>query len=266
MAFERIEPDTPDWIAFVANHEHRYRFVAELLDHLGPASRVLDAATGVGYGAALLADRTGGHVVGIDRDDRALALARARFARPRVEYLLDDCNTLVRAGAGRPPYDAVVSLETIEHLPDPRLFLDRAARLLAPGGLLIVSTPNGSQSKGDPNLWAAHEREYAATEFVALLEAASFRSIQLFGQRLAPMGELRRDVRGEINLLRFNPLARLGFWIQNRVRGFRPPPPLPEQISDFEIVPIHSASACEQLGKAGPLVLIASALTPTVED
>jgi 2-polyprenyl-3-methyl-5-hydroxy-6-metoxy-1,4-benzoquinol methylase len=259
MSVERIEPDTPEWTAYVANHEHRYQFACGLLDHLGPSSHVLDAATGVGYGAALLADGSGGQVVAIDRDDRALDVARARYSRPRVEYLQDDCNTLARAADGRAPYDAVVSLETIEHLSDPSRFLTRAARLLAPEGLLIASTPNGSQSRGDPHPWAHHEREYTATEFVTLLEAAGFRSIQLFGQRLAAMGELRRDMRAEINLLRFNPLARLGFFIQRRVRGFRLSPALPEQISDFEIVPLASAADCERQSKHGPFVLIARA-------
>jgi SAM-dependent methyltransferase len=259
MSFERIEPDTPDWTAFLANHEHRYAFAARLLDRLGPESLVLDAATGVGYGAALLADRTGARVVAIDRDAHALELARSRYARSRVEYLQDDCNTLARAGDGRPPYDAVVSLETIEHLPDPSLFLGRAARLLAPDGLLIASTPNGSQSEDDPHLWAYHEREYKATEFVALLEAAGLGSVQLFGQQLGAMGELRRDMRAEINLLRFNPMARLGSLIQRRLRGTQSSPALPEQASDFEILPLASAADCEQLGKAGPIVLIARA-------
>ena len=72
------------------------------------------------------------------------------------------------------------------------------------------------------------------------------------------MGELRRDVRAEINVLRFNPLVRLGASIQ-RLRGFRQSPALPEQVSDFEIVPLASAADCDRQGKAGPLVLMAGA-------
>jgi 2-polyprenyl-3-methyl-5-hydroxy-6-metoxy-1,4-benzoquinol methylase len=259
MAFERIEPGTPHWTAYLANHEHRYEFASRLLSHLGPSSRVLDAATGVGYGAAMLADRCGTQVVGIDRDSRALELARSHYSRPRVEYLQDDCTTLARAGDGKAPYDAIVTFETIEHLANPSRFLSHAALLLAPDGVLVASTPNGSLSKGDRNGWAYHEREYSATEFVSLLDAAGFRSIQLFGQRLTSIGELRRDMRAEVNQLRFNPLTRLGFGIQRHLRGFRLPPALPEQAADFAIVPFASASECERQGNAGPIVLIARA-------
>src|SRR4029077_1711481 len=89
MSFERLEPGTPEWTAFIANHEQRYAFAAERLAHLRPTATVLDAATGVGYGAAQLADRCGVRVVAVDRDRRALELARSRFQRAQAEYLED---------------------------------------------------------------------------------------------------------------------------------------------------------------------------------
>jgi 2-polyprenyl-3-methyl-5-hydroxy-6-metoxy-1,4-benzoquinol methylase len=259
MSFERLEPDTPEWTAYVANHEHRYAFAAARLAHLRQPACVLDAATGVGYGAAYLADRCGVRIVAVDRDARAVHLARAHFHRPLVEYLEDDCTTLTQAADGRGPYDAVVSFETIEHLADPAPFLRRAASLLTPHGLLIASTPNGTADGG--HAWDYHEREYTAPEFEALLDAAGFRSVRLFGQRLTAIGQLRRDVRGEINRLRFNPFARAGFWLQRRLRGFTPGPALPEQANDFEIVPFASADECERQGAEGPFVLIAVATT-----
>jgi SAM-dependent methyltransferase len=258
MSFERLEPGTPEWTAYLANHQHRYAFAAERLAHLRPPATVLDAATGVGYGAAQLADRCGVRIVGVDRDPHALQLARSRFQRSQVEYLEDDCRTLAHAGNGRGPYNAVVSFETIEHLPDPASFLARAASLISAGGVFIASTPNRTAG-GDK--WSYHEREYSAPEFEALLAAAGFRSIQLFGQRLTPIGQLRKDVRGEINQLRFNPLTRAGFWIQQRLRGFTLGPALPERAADFEIVPLTSADECERQGKEGPFVLIAVATT-----
>jgi SAM-dependent methyltransferase len=256
MPFERLEPGTAEWTAYLANHEHRYAFAAARLAHLGPPAIVLDAATGVGYGAAQLADRCDIRIVAVDRDPHALRLARSLFPRPQIEYLEDDCRTLARAGDGRGPYDAVVSFETIEHLPDPAPFLARIATLTSAGGLLIASTPNRTVAGGT---WSCHEREYSASEFEALLVAAGFRSIQLFGQRLTAIGHLRRDVRGEVNRLRANPLARAGFWMQKRFRGFTLGPALPEQPADLEIVPFASAGECERLGKDGPFVLIAVA-------
>jgi SAM-dependent methyltransferase len=258
MSFERLEPGTSEWTAYLANHEHRYAFAAARLAHLRPPAIVLDAATGVGYGAAHLADRCGVRIVAVDRDPHALQLARSQFQRADVEYLEDDCRTLARAGNGRGPYNAVVSFETIEHLPDPAPFLARVAALISAGGLLIASTPNRTVGGGT---WSYHEREYSAPEFEALLAAAGFRSIQLFGQRLTPTGQLRKDVRGEINRLRANPLTRAGFWMQKRFRGLTLGPALPEQSADFEIVPFASADECERLGKDGPFVLVAVATT-----
>ena len=257
MSFERLEPGTPEWKAYLANHEHRYAFAAARLAHLGPSAAVLDAATGVGYGAAQLADQCGVRVVAVDRDPRALELARSQFQRSQVEYLEDDCRTLAHAGNGRGPYNAVVSFETIEHLPDPASFLTRAASLMSADGVLIASTPN--RTAGGGGKWSYHEREYSAPEFEALLVATGFRSMQLFGQRLTSIGQLRQDVRGEINRLRFNPLTRAGFWLQKRLRGFTLEPALPERAGDFEIVPFASADECERLGKGGPFVLIAVA-------
>jgi 2-polyprenyl-3-methyl-5-hydroxy-6-metoxy-1,4-benzoquinol methylase len=257
MPFERLEPGSSEWTAYIANHEHRFQFAADRLAGLAPSSRVLDAATGVGYGAAFLADR-GYDVVAVDRDAHALAIARSRYARPHVEYVEDDCQTLARVCGGDASFAAIVSFETLEHLPDPASFLRGAAGLLAHGGILIASTPNHAVSMHERDDWRHHEREYTASEFVALLGAAGFRDVQLFGQRLSALGAMRRDLRAEINLLRFNPATRFGFWLQTAFRGLQLGPALPERIEDFEIVPLPSPAACDH-DAAGPFVLIATA-------
>jgi SAM-dependent methyltransferase len=260
MAFERLEPGTPEWIAYFANHQQRYAFAAQRLAAMPQPARVLDAATGVGYGAAQIADVCSAQVVAVDRDPAALRLARLHYARSSVAYEEDDCLTLARGALRGAPYSAAVSFETIEHLPTPDSFLQRVAQLLAPGGVLIASTPNRSVTAAEGRRWDYHEREYTASELETLLASAGFASIRLFGQRMTPLGELRRDMRAEIHRLRFNPLARLGFWLQQRVRGLTLPPALPEQPSDFEIVPLASAAECDRQGVNGPFVLIATAV------
>ena len=262
MSFERLEPGTPEWTAYLANHTHRYAFAAEQLARLARPGRVLDAATGVGYGAAQIADACGVEVVAVDRDEAALAVARQKFSRARVRFEQDDCATLANGASHAAPYAAVVSFETVEHLREPERFVRRVGDLIAPGGLLIVSTPNRSVNEAQRGTWDHHEREYTAAEFEALLTSSGFQSIQLFGQRLTAMGELRRDLRGEINRLRFNPITRLGFWIQRRLRRVSLPPALPEQPSDFEIVPLASAADCDRQGAGGPFVIIAIATRP----
>jgi SAM-dependent methyltransferase len=262
MSFERLEPGTPEWTAYYANHHHRYAFAADYLAALPPSSRVLDAATGVGYGAAHIAATRGLRVVAVDRDPAALQLARTHFAQPLVEYEEDDCGTLDRGARKGAPYAAAISFETVEHLRDPRPFLRRLADLIAPGGTLLVSTPNATVTLAERGKWDQHEREYTAGEFAALVESAGFASIRLFGQRLSPIGALRRDIRGELNRLRSNPIVRFGFWLQQHLRGLDLGPALPEQPGDFEIEPLESAADCERRGPCGPFVLIAAATRP----
>jgi SAM-dependent methyltransferase len=259
MAFERIVPDTPEWTAYYANHIQRYMFAADRLREAG-SRHVLDVACGVGYGSAHLNDAVGVSVVAVDRDPGALDVARARFARAGVTPVRDDCHTLASVDAFG-PFDAVVTFETIEHLPKPEQFLAHCRQLLTPAGFLVASTPNVAvRGPAGSAEWDFHEREYTASELVSMLAAAGFRGVTLYGQRVTAIGRLRGEVRGELNLLRFNPFNRLGLWVQRVVRGRpRPLPALPERLDDFEIAALESASKCDAMGEGGPFVLIAVA-------
>ncbi|HEX6985113.1 MAG TPA: class I SAM-dependent methyltransferase [Planctomycetaceae bacterium] len=254
MAFERLHPGRPEWDAYYANHIHRYMFAADRLDGAGA---VLDAACGVGYGSHWLAGHGVGSVTGVDRDENALRIARETFPHERVRLVRDDCQTLGEAGRFG-PFDAVVSFETLEHLPRPTEFLARCRELLAPGGRLIVSTPNARVTGGQgPQDWEYHEKEYTPAELLAAAREAGFPNAELFGQCYTPIGRLRSAARAEINRLRSNPFQRLGTWAQRVVRGRPAPgPALPEQLDDFEIVPFASAEECDRLGPGGPFVLI----------
>lgn len=258
-SFERLEPDTDAWAAFIGNHRCRYAFAAQRLRRCQGVRRVLDAATGVGYGAAQIANDCGADVVAVDRDVAALQLARVRFAHPRVRYEQDDCTTLRQAEATGAPYDAAVSFETIEHLTNPTAFLRRVFELLRADGVLIASTPNATVTLAERGAWQHHEREYTAQEFEAMLNAAGFGTVELYGQQLTPIGTLRRDVRAELNRLRSNPVTRLGTWMHRMIRGVVVSPALPEQTVDFAIEPIESAEACVRQGVEGPFVLVAVA-------
>lgn len=249
--FERLEPDTAEWTRFIGDHVARYRFAARALA-AGPAGLVIDVACGVGYGARLLAEATGARVVAVDRDAGALATARSRYAHPRVEWRRDECPAL--ATFADRVADAIVSLETIEHLVDGAAMLARCRQLLKPGGQLIASTPNRLLTR-TPGAWDFHEREYDPEEFVALAQEAGFSEVRLFGQSLTPLGRLRADVRAELYRIQQNPAVRIG----NRLRIWRGrapwPPPLPELETDSQFEPFDSAAACSALGVEGPFVL-----------
>jgi 2-polyprenyl-6-hydroxyphenyl methylase/3-demethylubiquinone-9 3-methyltransferase len=99
------------------------------------------SAADVGCGAGLLAEplaRLGAEVTGVDPAPENIAAAREHALGQglAIDYRVGS----VEALAG--PYDLVTSLEVIEHVAEPRLFLEGLARVLAHDGLLILSTPN----------------------------------------------------------------------------------------------------------------------------
>lgn len=138
-------------------HVERYRFAAEQLR--GPPLRVLDVASGTGYGAAALASR--GHLVtGVDCEPASIEASTRRYGEPT--FLTADGRDLPFPDG---TFDAVVSFETVEHVTDGREFLRELARVLAPGGRLICSTPNIRYTAHPP----CHLKEYEPEEFFALV-------------------------------------------------------------------------------------------------
>jgi SAM-dependent methyltransferase len=173
MAYpERIVPDeTPP--GPVAIHEKRYRFA---LPHC-TGKRVLDAACGVGYGTALLAD-TAAEVVGVDVSEDAIAYARSRYARPNVEFRVED---LLKPDLDDRSFDVVCSFETLEHLPDRETYLGHMGRVLRDDGVYIVSTPRAAETTQTPDN-PHHFVEYSSDDFEQLLHP-HFSRVELFGQR-----------------------------------------------------------------------------------
>ena len=101
-----------------------------------PGGRLLDVGCGRGAVASLLSARFD-EVHGIDADDRALEKAAERgVAVARVD--LDRDPLPFEDGS----FDAVVSLDVIEHVLDPAVFVRELARVLRPGGNVYLATPN----------------------------------------------------------------------------------------------------------------------------
>ena len=99
---------------------------------------VLDAGCGDGNFAASLAE-AGYQVCGLDMSDSGIRIASGRGIGPfRKASVYDD---LRAPFVGVTAFDAIVSVEVIEHLYSPRVFVRRAFEALKPGGLLIVTTP-----------------------------------------------------------------------------------------------------------------------------
>jgi SAM-dependent methyltransferase len=155
-------------------HRGRYRFASAYTS----GRRTLDVACGAGFGLEMLL-AAGARAIGLDLG--AAALAEARRAQPGAQ--------LVRADALRLPFadasvEAVVSMETIEHVPDAATLVSEFRRILVPDGTLVVSTPN--RAFGPERLHTAnpfHVREFTADELAALLRSA-FADVCIYGQRV----------------------------------------------------------------------------------
>lgn len=114
----------------------RHEVVYEQLAPRCTRREVLEAGCGEGYGADLIA-RLAKRVIGLDYDDAAVAHVTARY--PRVEAVQGNLAELPLPDAA---VDVVVNFQVIEHLWDQAQFIAECARVLRPGGLLMISTPN----------------------------------------------------------------------------------------------------------------------------
>jgi 2-polyprenyl-3-methyl-5-hydroxy-6-metoxy-1,4-benzoquinol methylase len=208
---ERVAPGEPVYAAHRARYERADAAIAL-------AARVLDAGCGVGYGAALLA-HDGRRVVGIDASPDAVAAADVRSGE-HLSFLVADAAQLPFDDAS---FDAVTCFEVIEHVTDPEFLLSELARVLAPGGLLCLSTPNARMERLHAQRAGREPNPFHISPFVPRTLARALRRhfahVSLFGQtedrgrlhetlqsidplglrlRLAPQQRARvRDVLGE---------------------------------------------------------------------
>src|SRR3712207_3918 len=164
---ERTLPDVPEENYWYQRHLVVYEWIAA---HVA-GQKVIDMASGEGYGADVLASRAPS-VVCIEANPDAFAHAVARYPRVRSERSMVETYS--------EPADAVTFLQTIEHVQDPGAVLENFKRS-APAA--YVSTPNvltlapeGAEKSGNP--W--HVKEYRLEEFRALCEA-HYDGVELYG-------------------------------------------------------------------------------------
>jgi SAM-dependent methyltransferase len=158
---ERTLPGIPEENYWFQRHVAAYDYAATLVH-----GEVLDAGVGEGYGAAILA-RAATTVVGVDLEPEVIEHAAANY--PDVRFERAD---LMELPFAEKSFDAVVSLQVIEHLPRPREFVSEIARVLRPGGRLILSTPNRLTFSPDGIRNPFHTVEFAPSELRALLETS----------------------------------------------------------------------------------------------
>jgi len=100
--------------------------------------------------------------LGVDLSERAVAYANERYANDRTGFLACDAMRFEDAAG----FDTIVSIETIEHLPDPEGFVERLVGLLRPGGHLVGSVPITPSVDGNPH----HLHDFSDRSFRRLIE------------------------------------------------------------------------------------------------
>jgi len=157
---EAVEPGDTTGQESLKLHEERYRFAAR---HVRPG-RMLDIACGVGYGTRLVVDESNVPLtaLGVDLSEEAITYASEHYSQPGTSFLAADAMSY-RDDDG---FDTIVSLETIEHLPQPGQFLDGILTLLKPGGSLVVSAPSAPTKDVNPH----HLHDFTESSFRRLFE------------------------------------------------------------------------------------------------
>jgi SAM-dependent methyltransferase len=194
-SLERLVPDLLDRSDTTGQetaklHLARYEFAAA---HARP-SRLLDIACGVGYGTRHLVDRSGGGTVavGVDISEDAIRYANERYGNARVRFVAADAFQF----SDPEGFDTIVSLETIEHLPDADRFVSHLVSLLRPRGVIVGSVPTTPSVDANPH----HLQDFTERSFrkifwrLGLVEIACFRQVQPF--KPAPL-LARHEVRAK---------------------------------------------------------------------
>ena len=182
----------------------RLRYIRRMIDqHWDSAESELRPLAGrsvldMGCGAGLLSEplaRLGGGVTGVDAAPENVGAARAHADRVglAIDYVAGDVGSV----AGR-RFDLITSMEVIEHVTNPAAFVSGLAALLAPGGLMILSTPNrtamsrlalivlGEGSGAIPRGTHDHDKFLAPDELAALVAQAGLREIDRRGLGFTP--------------------------------------------------------------------------------
>ena len=167
---ERMVPERADDRTFW-EHIYRYRFAARL----AKGKKILDIACGEGYGAAALAKAGAAGILGVDVSAEACAHAASKYG---IEARVGDAQKIPAESRS---FNLIVSFETIEHLLQPELFVAECARVLAPGGTAVISTPNRDVYRQNVPNNPFHLKELSESEFSNML-GGRFSKTKIFSQ------------------------------------------------------------------------------------
>lgn len=171
---ERFVPEVHGNIEL--EHLHRYLLACKL----AAGKVVLDIASGEGYGSAMLA-KTANKVIGVDISNEAIMHAQEKYQAENLSFRLGSCSAIPLEDGS---VDMVVSFETIEHHNEHDAMMREIKRVLRPGGVLVISSPDKLEFSDKPGTVNPHHvKELYSDEFKKLL-GTYFKNQSIFGQRV----------------------------------------------------------------------------------
>ena len=181
---DQLEPEEVTGQLTFQLHMERYQFAAKQLQ----PSRILDIACGVGYGSQILYEQNEHtqEVIGVDCCESTIAYAREHYGKQGIHFQVANAMCFEDAEG----FDAIVSLETIEHVPDPQALIAHLMKLLRPGGIFVGSVPTTPTVDANPH----HLHDFTEQSFQQLVAPFKLTEIARLPQvqRFNPLHILRR--------------------------------------------------------------------------
>lgn len=150
-------------------HLERYRFAAK---HLADGI-IADIACGVGYGSHLLADGSDvrvRHIYAIDNDPESISFAVKRYAHTKITFIEADALSY----QSPEKLNTIVSLETVEHLEHPSVFIKQMAKQLVSGGRFNASVPITPSMDANPY----HLHDFSIRSFKKMFTDAGMKEVE----------------------------------------------------------------------------------------
>jgi SAM-dependent methyltransferase len=139
------------------HHLVRYLWAVEVLKQRTGVERVLDIACGSGYGSYMLSSALPqASITGADYDEAAVREARRLYRMTNLQFLAGSATKWMFG-----EFDAIVSFDTLEHVPHREIMLQNIVEHLAPSGCLLFSAPCGHSEVVLQPEWRFHQIEYS---------------------------------------------------------------------------------------------------------